>query len=112
MEYCTEFMKYETHCDIDVPIDGTYKVGQIMCDYDNLVKVLGQPLVADGYSTHVEWHLLISEGDNQVVATIYDWHSDYIPEKNKLWNVGGLDKNSFRYITSLLKEYLLEEDEE
>ena len=105
-------MKYETHCDRDIPSEGLVHLGEICCEYDILVKFFGQPLEGNGItSLTAEWHILFQVGSKQHVAHIYDAYNIKKGEK-QFWNITGTSKDSYRFIRELLNEYIETEEEE
>lgn len=71
----------------DASVNGTSLKGYVGTTYDNLVKLLGEPLQgsSDGKTT-CEWILEFEDG---TVATIYDWKQKETPKDHFYWSVGG-----------------------
>ena len=89
-------MKFDTHNDTDIDINGTSLRGYLNVSYDNLIKKLGEPSeFFDDYKTDASWRIYWDDGDK---ATIYNWKNgkNYCGpegldvEDIMLWNVGGL----------------------
>ena len=89
-------MKFDTHNDTDIDINGTSLRGYLNVSYDNLIKKLGEPSeFFDDYKTDASWSIYWNDGDK---ATIYNWKngknycgSEGLDVKDiMLWNVGGL----------------------
>ena len=87
-------IKFTTHNEeAQIGVGGTYLIGEVICSYDKLVEVFGEPLEGD-YKTDAEWHLKFSDGQ---VATIYNWKNgknycgdDGIDvEEITTWHIGG-----------------------
>jgi len=79
----------------NININGTCYVGEIIADYDTLVKKFGPPKSGwDNYKTDVEWHIEFEDGN---VATVYNWKDghNYCGEGGlhhteiKEWHIGG-----------------------
>lgn len=105
-------MKFKTHDQTTVNIDGTFLQGHITCDYKTLTKVFGFPLQRgfDNYKTDAEWRVKFEDG---TVASIYNWKNghNYLGTagtpvtKITDWNVGGRDKHTVDRVQSAIKEY-------
>jgi len=74
-------MKFTT----DANVNGTSLKGYIVADYDQLVKVFGQPAFG-GDKINVVWELAFEDG---TVATIYDWKEPAVPMGRYAWHIGG-----------------------
>jgi hypothetical protein len=67
----------------------------IKCSYNDLVNVLGEPIIQDNTGqdkTNFEWEMETEDGDG---FTVYDW-KEYrsINQDEKIeWHIGGKDKN-------------------
>ena len=74
-------------------ISGTCLQGQIVTTYDELVKVFGEPDFGpddfSGDKITCEWCLEFDDGEDIVVATIYDWKYGETPYHKTEWNIGG-----------------------
>ena len=81
---------------VEIQTCGTCGKGSFTCDYDTLIKLLGEPLKgSDDYKTQAEWDIEYKDG---TVTTIYDWKQGkrYLGEEEGIevqevieWNVGG-----------------------
>lgn len=95
-------MKMEPQEDFELTA-GTCLQGKVSADYFELVDTFGQPMEGDGYKTQVEWVLLFTLPDGeQIVATIYDWKKDELPEFVTDWNVGGNDYRAAELVIDYL----------
>lgn len=102
------FSKY-THQDTG----GTYLQGDIVTTYENLVKVLGEPVQVNDIKTQCEWIItFLPEKSESQVATIYDWKlgKQYLGEEGtdkeniKYWHIGGYNKIVVDYLTILFNQ--------
>jgi hypothetical protein len=87
-------VKYYTHNQLPIDINGTHVVGALSLRYEELVAAFGKPLPGDGYKTDAEWHVRFADG---TIATIYNWKNgpaylglsaDLVNRINE-WNIGG-----------------------
>lgn len=103
-------MKYITHNEDEVSINGTCGRGSIKCDYATLVKTFGAPSkYFDDYKSDAEWDLFFDNGD---IVTIYNWKNgiNYCGEEDGTptrfitdWNVGGNTDHAVRYVKECLE---------
>ena len=102
-------MKYETHNDTYIDVDGTCLQGRVGADYKQLVRLFGQPTEGDGCKTDAEWEVKFSDG---VVATIYNWKDGHNfcgeggkdTNKIKRWNVGGRSQSAIVNVLNILEK--------
>jgi len=99
-------MKFITHNDEMIDINGTHRQGYVDANYAQLLGKLGKPHDGDGYKTDWEWSILFEDG---TVATIYNWKSgpnygyyDVGPGQIKTWNVGGHCNQAYENVRRLL----------
>ena len=87
-------IKFTTHNEeAQIDVCGTHLIGGVICSYDKLVEVFGEPLEGD-YKTDAEWYLKFSDGET---ATIYNWKNgkNYCGDEGldveeiTTWHVGG-----------------------
>ena len=71
--------------DVTSEISGTSLIGYVRTTYDNLVANLGEPEYGWDKST-AHWTIEASDG---TVCTIYDWKTDFTPQCEYDWHVGG-----------------------
>lgn len=101
-------MKFKTHNDEPVDVDGTCYQGEIETTFSKLRKVFGDPQEGDGYKVQAEWAIEFEDG---LVATIYDWKlgPDYLgdegipPEDVVIWNIGGDEEDAVGYVKKALR---------
>ena len=88
-------MKYKTHNDAPIDINGTHLQGHIQANYADLVHLFGEQSVEfDNYKSDAEWAIQFDDGS---VATIYNWKNgkNYCGEDGleleeiQDWNIGG-----------------------
>ena len=87
-------MNFKTHNEKHISAVGTCLQGYVDADYNDLVRLFGQPTTGDKYKTDAEW---LIEFDTGFVATIYNYKdgrnylgADGIPtEQIRDWHVGG-----------------------
>ena len=104
-------MKFVTHNQSNIDVNGTHFQGYIDVEYSVLKKIFGKPTSGEGYKTDAEWEILFEDGN---VATIYNWKNgkNYLGRegtpKTKIthWNVGGLSKEVVERIQDILKSNL------
>ena len=64
-------LRFKTHNDSNIDVNGTSHQGEISETFENLLKVFGTPMGAsDDNKVDVEWNIMFNDG---VVATIYNW---------------------------------------
>ncbi len=105
-------MKFVTHNQSNIDVNGTHFQGYIDAEYSVLKKIFGKPTSSDGYKTDAEWEILFEDG---TVATIYNWKNgkNYLGRegtpKTKIthWNVGGNSKVVVEKIQEVLKSNLV-----
>jgi hypothetical protein len=75
------------------------KVGYVETTYNDLVRVFGEPL--EGFDkTNAEWYIKFPDG---VMANVYDYKMDYIPQTVFPWHVGSGSVEAVHRIASLVK---------
>jgi hypothetical protein len=88
-------LRFKTHTDSEIDVNGTSHQGAISETFENLLKVFGTPMdVSDSGKVDVEWDIVFNDG---VVATIYNWKNGPTsmgangtnPIDNKTWHIGG-----------------------
>lgn len=103
-------MKFKTHNDKDIDLNGTHLQGQIDTTYSKLKKIFGKPNNGDGYKTDAEWEIEFEDG---TVATIYNYKDgfnyngrEYGMSKTKItdWHIGGYDKKAYEMVCAMIKE--------
>lgn len=90
---------------------GTHGQGQIVCSYDTLVALFGEPNAeSDGYKTSAEWCLETPFG----IATIYDYkecktycgeNDGLEPEDITTWHIGGASKAVYFLISTAVESF-------
>ena len=101
-------MKFITHNDTDKWLArGTSLVGHITCNYDDIVKVFGQPNDSDGYKSDAGWDIKWEDG---TISTIYNWKNgnNYNEDGTRTesiveWNVGGHEDKALNYVLRHIK---------
>ncbi len=71
--------------DVTSNVNGTSLIGYVRTTYDNLVEQLGEP-ERDWDKSTATWIVEASDG---TVCTIYDWKTDFTPQCEYDWHVGG-----------------------
>ena len=104
-------MKYYTHNDKDINIDGSNKQDDIGVSYTRLVKAFGEPIIDYDVTSDALWIIKTEDG---VVITIYDYKKgkNYLGNMGlpadaiSYWHIGGFnkDKDHKRIIINILKE--------
>ena len=105
-------MKFVTHNQSNIDVNGTHLQGHINVEYSVLKKIFGKPTSGDEYKTDAEWDIQFEDG---TVATIYNWKNgkNYLGRegtpKTKIthWNVGGNSKEVVERIQEVLKSNLV-----
>lgn len=86
-------------------VSGTHLQGYIEANFDDLVKVFGEPAYGDGSKVFNEWSLMF---EDNTVATIYDWkESDAfvsVATPNYMWHIGGFTKDAVDRVNKALRE--------
>ena len=104
----TTLLRFKTHNDSDIDVNGTSHQGEISETFENLLKVFGTPMGAsDDGKVDVEWNIKFNDG---VVATIYNWKNgpNYCGETglhhNQIfeWHVGGFDQRALEQVVYAL----------
>ena len=98
-------MKFITHNDEHVNINGTHLQGYIKADYSKLRGMLGESH-SDGYKTDWSWDIEFEDG---TVATIYNWKNGpnygavgVTPDMVKKWHVGGHNSRAVEKVKKIL----------
>lgn len=103
-------MKFKTHNDIDINVDGTHFQGQVNYKYATLVKLFGNPMTeAIDYKTDAEWHIFFEDCTR---ATIYNYKNgqSYLGsdapsvEEIECWNIGGQNGDAVKRIKEVFLE--------
>ena len=101
-------MKYVTHNDESIDVNGSCLQGYITAKYQDLVDAFGKPTSSDGYKVDAEWEIKFEDG---TIATIYNWKNgrnyngndgldvEYITE----WNIGGFEERAAELVHDVLK---------
>ena len=88
-------LRFETHNNSEIDVNGTSHQGEISETFENLLKVFGTPMGAsDDNKVDVEWNIMFNDG---VVATIYNWKNGPVsmgengtnPVDIETWHIGG-----------------------
>lgn len=99
-------MKFVTHNDREIDVNGTFLVGEINADYNTLVSAFGEP--AEGIDKiDVTWKIKFSDG---TIATIYNYkdgknylgESGMATEKITNWHIGGKSSKAFSCVEEVL----------
>ena len=96
--------------DINKPSSSPFssRVGTIMCSYEKLCTIFGDPKDGLDYKSDYEWTLNMDNGDH---INIYDWKigKKYLGEESGLdkediniWNIGSNNSNLFSFLTKLI----------
>ena len=102
-------LRYETHNDSDIDVNGTSYQGVITETFENLLKVFGTLMGAsDDGKVDVEWNIMFNDG---VVATIYNWKNGPAsmgsngtnPVNIKTWHIGGKTISAMIDVEEILK---------
>ena len=81
----------------------TSLMGYINATYDELVNAFGEPQFGpneSGRKTTCEWCLKFND---DTIATIYDWKTEFTPQEEYEWHIGGHTENA----VSVVKEVFL-----
>lgn len=99
-------MKFVTHNDVYVDVNGTHRQGYVDADYKHLLGLLGKPNDGDGYKVDWEWNIEFEDG---TVATLYNWKSgpnygypQTTADDITTWNVGGHNSEALENIKKIL----------
>ena len=102
-------LRFKTHNDSDIDVNGTSYQGGISETFENLLKVFGTPMGAsDDGKVDVEWNIMFNDG---VVATIYNWKNGPAsmgangtnPVDIRIWHIGGKTISAVYDIEEILK---------
>ena len=106
-------MKFKTHNDKEININGTHLQGEFETTFDKLVETFGDPTNGDDYKCDAEWEIEFEKQNGDlVVATIYNWKDgknycgasgDEVEDITN-WHIGGADN----VVTNFVK-YALED---
>lgn len=92
-------------------VNGTSLQGYVDVSYAKLCKVFGEEHSSgDGYKTDAEWGLEFEDGDQVVVATIYNYkdgknykgHRGKATSRIRMWHVGGNDPRALEMVNKVL----------
>jgi len=104
-------MKFITHNDEHVNVNGTHLQGYIKTDYSKLRAMLGEQRVVggqlfDGHKTDWSWDIEFEDG---TVATVYNWkngpnygYQGVTPDDVTEWHVGGHTPQALGNVQRLL----------
>ena len=99
-------MKFITHNDEHVNVNGTHLQGYIKADYSKLRAMLGESHSFDGYKTDWSWDIEFEDG---AVATIYNWKNGpnygavgVTPDMIREWHVGGHNGEALENVKKIL----------
>ena len=68
-----------------------------------LHRVLGDPTYTCGDKTNFEWDIRVQHGDEEIVATVYDWKEYWVGEDTPIYfHIGGFSADD----TMVVKEHL------
>jgi hypothetical protein len=104
-------LRYETHNDSEIDVNGTSYQGEISETFEKLLKVFGTPMGASGDNkVDVEWNVMFNDG---VVATIYNWKNGPVsmgergtnPVDNTTWHIGGKTDCAIYDVEEILKSF-------
>jgi hypothetical protein len=101
-------LKYKTHNDTKINVNGTSHQGEISESFETLLKLFGTPMSAVDNKSDVEWSIMFNDG---VVSTIYNWKNgpafcgnDGInPVNITEWNIGGKTISAVYDIEEIIK---------
>ena len=102
-------IRYETHNDSDIDVNGTSYQGEISETFENLLKVFGTPMGASADNkVDVEWNVMFNDG---VVATIYNWKNGPAsmgekgtnPVDIETWHIGGKSDCAIHDVEEILE---------
>lgn len=82
--------------------------GYIECDFEHLIKSLGEPEQFDNYKTDAHWSIEFADGE---IATIYNYKDgiNYLGNEGKitymitLWHVGGHTASAVKRVVNILE---------
>ena len=99
-------MKFITHNDEEVDVNGTHLQGYINVDYNKLRAILGESHSFDGYKIDWEWDIKF---EDDTVATIYNWKNGpnygavgVTPDMIREWHVGGHNSRAVEKVKKIL----------
>jgi hypothetical protein len=100
-------MKYTTHNEAEIDINGTHLQGEIQANYIDLVDAFGEPTTGDEYKVDAEWMIVFEDGTR---ATIYNWKDgiNYCGEQGtptdeiKDWHIGGYNFDAVQRVREVL----------
>ena len=99
-------MKFITHNDEMIDINGSHRQGYLTAQYAKLRALFGKPHEGDGYKVDWEWSVEFEDG---TVASIYNWKSgpnygyDTVgPGQITEWNVGGFNQQAVENLKKVL----------
>ena len=79
------------------------KIGDIKCDYQYLVDVLGIPQDEDGDSkSQVNWYFKLTHNGKVFKISIYDYKQYKSLDKIKSWSIGGFNVEAVEGVKELL----------
>jgi hypothetical protein len=102
-------LRYETHNDSEIDVNGTSYQGEISETFENLLKVFGTPMGAsDDNKVDVEWNIMFNDG---VVATIYNLKNGPAsmgekgtnPVDIETWHIGGKTISAIHDVEEILE---------
>ena len=94
-----------TLIDTEAPVSGTSLQGYIKTNYNDLVKVFGEPRYTSSGDDKVtaEWNLEFLVDDEYVTATIYDWKLGHTPHRTYDWHIGGYSTQAAHVVAKYMK---------
>lgn len=102
-------MKYITHNDTNIGVDGTSYQGNVAASYGLLCILFGQPFGGDEEKVDAEWVIEFEDG---TIATIYNWKNglNYLGVSGQpttqisAWHIGGYGKRAPELIHQLIED--------
>lgn len=87
-----------------IQVCGSSLSGYVTSTYDELVAVFGEPTFTDSdphEKVQCEWVLRIGD----VVATIYNWKTGFVPLGVYEWHIGGFDRGEVEAVQRAIVEH-------
>ena len=104
-------MKYFTHNQLPIDINGTCGQSTIDCMYSELETTFGKPMQSgfDDYKSDAEWRIQFEDG---LIATIYNWKNgrNYLGDEGlevweiDHWHIGGSSPDVVQRIKRIVRE--------
>ena len=95
-------MKFKTHNDTEINVNGTYNVGELCASFEQLLKTFGTPLgQSPDNKLDAEWYVEVESQEGPI--TIYNYNNGvaYLGEDGmnpadiEVWNIGSNDAGKF-----------------